>query len=102
MTGDDAHDIALLKDPNYNIQLTTKYVADAQGACGSGDMKCMAAYHNGGPAAILPSKDCDPPARRYECLYDNREHTIRNTGYDVTRDYVQKQAAVYSSIKSKK
>ena len=47
----------------------------------------LAAY-NGGPGAVLSSRDC-PGKKRWECEWDNPEHTVRNTGFAETRNYIK-------------
>jgi hypothetical protein len=63
-------------------------------------VNAIAAY-NGGPGAIDPSIDCAPDnplppttscaggvVRRWECPWDNKEHTDQNEGFQETRNYV--------------
>ena len=45
--------------------------------------------YNAGPNALKPSMDC-PGLLRFECEWDNPEHTIPNTGYAETRAYGKK------------
>jgi len=63
------------------------------------DIRHVAAAYNGGPGDCAPSSDCKnnvgcdqkfPEMRRWECLWDNVEHSVCNTGYDETREYVRR------------
>lgn len=74
-----------LKDPNYNMDLGVKYYAQLKREF-TEDRLVFAAY-NGGPGANGPSRDC-PGLRRWECEWDNPEHTRANVGYRETRRYV--------------
>lgn len=53
----------------------------------------LAAY-NGGERAVQPSEHCKG-LRKWECGWDNAEHTIPNTGYQETREYVQSILSKY-------
>ncbi len=77
---------AALQDPQIGIPAGAAYYAARLRECG-GNENCAAAGYNGGPAANYPSRDCDGMTR-YQCPFDNRAHTIRNTGYEPTRNYV--------------
>ncbi|MEK7150748.1 MAG: transglycosylase SLT domain-containing protein [Patescibacteria group bacterium] len=84
----DAQIAQRLQDPDYNIQLGTKYYGRLLNQYG-GDKDLASAAYNGGPGANLPSRNC-PGQRRWQCGWDDDAHTIPNTGYQVTRDYVEK------------
>jgi len=77
---------AALRDPQVGIPAGAVYYASRLREC-RGNEACAAAAYNGGPAANSPSRDCDGMTR-YQCPFDNRDHTIRNTGYEPTRNYV--------------
>lgn len=81
----------LLIDPDKNIELGSMYYAKLLERYKDSDL-ATAAY-NGGPGANEPSKDC-PGLRRWQCEWDNPEHTIPNTGYKETRDYVENVKAI--------
>ena len=85
-----------LKDPDYNIKIGTAYLNDLA-AKYSGDLDKVIAAYNGGPGANGPSRDC-PGSLRWQCQFDNPAHTITNTGYAVTRNYVVKVNQYYSQI----
>jgi len=88
-----------LLDPNYNIALGVQIYNDLFQRFGGDETKVFAAY-NGGPGALLPSRDC-PGLARYQCVWDSpgchntgRTDCTPNTGYIETRNYVQKVPAV--------
>lgn len=83
----DAEIIAALQNPETNIRVGTKYYAGLLQKYG--DPTLAAAGYNGGPGANLPSRNC-AGQRRWQCGWDNNEHSIPNEGYLVTRGYVQK------------
>lgn len=85
-----------LKNPDYNIKIGTAYLQDLA-AKYNGDLNKVIAAYNGGPGANGPSRDC-PGSLRWQCQYDNTAHTIANTGYAVTRNYVVKVNQYYSQI----
>jgi soluble lytic murein transglycosylase-like protein len=76
----------LMSDPNYNINLGTKYYSDLSTQYNGNTDLAHAAY-NGGPVANNPSVNC-PGLKRWQCEYDNNAHTVANTGYAPTRTYV--------------
>lgn len=74
----------------------------AGGTCGS-QIRNIAAGYNGGVTACQQSSDCrgdascdDGAVRKWECLYDNPEHTACNTGFDETRTYAPRVLACYN------
>lgn len=79
---------AALQDPRVGIPAGAAEYARLLQACG-GSNDCAAAGYNGGPGANLPSRDCGNGVTRYQCEFDNPDHTIRNTGYQPTRNYVR-------------
>ncbi len=85
-----------LKNPDYNIKIGTAYLEDLA-AKYNGDLNKVIAAYNGGPGANGPSRDC-PGSLRWQCGWDNQAHTVPNTGYAVTRDYVVKVNQYYSQI----
>lgn len=85
-----------LKDPNYNIKIGTAYLNDLA-AKYNGDLDKVIAAYNGGPGANGPSRDC-PGSMRWQCGWDNQAHTVPNTGYAVTRNYVVKVNQYYSQL----
>ncbi len=85
-----------LKDPSYNIQIGTAYLQDLA-AKYNGDLNKVIAGYNGGPGANGPSRDC-PGSLRWQCGWDDQAHTVPNTGYAVTRNYVVKVNQYYSQI----
>lgn len=86
----------LRDDDDYNIALGAKIYKDLYTNYSGDETKVFAAY-NGGPGANNPSRDC-PGMMRWQCEWDNPEHTIPNTGYIETRNYVQKVAAVAEAL----
>jgi len=75
----------LTSDPNYNINLGTKYYSDLTTRY-NGDTTLAHAAYNGGPMANNPSVNC-PNQARWQCEWDNNAHTVANTGYAPTRAY---------------
>jgi len=88
----DAEVRAKLLNPTYNMQLGTKLYSNLYSQY-NGDLTKVYAAYNGGPGANLPSTNC-PGQMRWQCLWDNNEHTIPNTGYAETRNYVSNVNAV--------
>lgn len=76
-----------LKDPAFNIDFGTKYYSELEKKYK--DSILASAAYNGGFKANAPSRDCSG-AVRWQCEWDNKAHTIPNTGYAGTRKYVQK------------
>lgn len=85
-----------LKDPTYNIQLGVKNYANLYKEYGGDVTKALAAY-NGGRGANAPSENC-PGKTKWECEWDNDEHTDANEGYAETRNYVVNIQAAASQI----
>ncbi len=96
-----------LTDPAHAEQvicLGAEYIrALSQGTCG-GSVRTLAAGYNGGAGACQPSRDCagttscgGGATERWECLYDDGNHTTCNTGYDETRDYATKVQYCYQN-----
>lgn len=100
-----------LKQPtnaNTSICIAAEFMgALTQTSCGSSP-RGVAAGYNGGSGACQNSSDCATetscaggPVKKWECLYDNPEHTICNdtrpTNYDETRDYVIKVLYCYNN-----
>ncbi len=86
-----------LRDNNdYNISLGAKIYSDLYTTYGGNEEKVFAGY-NGGPGANLPSRDC-PGQVRWQCVWDDAAHTVPNTGYTETRNYVKKVAAVSDKL----
>jgi len=76
----------LLNDNAYNMTIGAQYYARQLASFG-GDTRLALAAYNGGPGANSASRDC-PGRRRWECEWDNAAHTVENTGYRETRNYV--------------
>ncbi len=77
-----------------SICIAAEYIKALSSQCST--TKDIIATYNGGNACGL-SQDCKGETscqggsvRRWECLYDNPEHTLCNTGFNETRDYVRK------------
>ena len=85
-----------LKDPSYNMQLGVKLYSQDY-ARYNGDLTLVSAAYNGGRGANEPSRDC-PGLRKWECPWDNPEHTVPNTGYIETRNYVVNVNNTYEKI----
>ncbi len=98
-----------LKDnPTLSICIAAEYMrALTQTSCG-GTPRNIAAGYNGGSGACQQSSDCagetscaGDPVKRWECLYDNPQHTvcndIRPSSYDETRDYAVKVLYCYNN-----
>jgi len=84
-----------LKVPSYNLDVGTKYYASLLEKY-KGDETLASAAFNGGPGANGKSLHC-PGIRRWQCEYDQLgcyktgvTGCTPNTGYRVTREYVQK------------
>lgn len=85
----------LRDDPNYNVDVGTHYYSDLYRKYGSHDL--AAAAYNGGPMANKPSVNC-PGSYRWQCEWDNNEHTLPNEGYRETRNYVRNINSVYAGL----
>ena len=83
----DAQISEKLKNPEYNIELGTKHLAGLLQK--HKDPALAHAIYNGGPMAGVPSRDC-PGLKAWQCAWDNKTHTVPNTGYAGTRKYVPK------------
>ena len=100
----------LLKNPQYNINIGTKYYADLLNKYK--DPVLAHAAYNGGPVANNPSVNC-PGLRRWQCLWDesgcyntSKTDCLQNErtdhpGYGPTRRYIENIDKVYSSLVSK-
>ena len=85
------------------VCLGAQYIKSlSSGVCGA-SIRNIAAGYNGGAGACGPSRDCASEkscdggiVRRWECLYDNVQHTICNTRYDETKAYAPKVIACYN------
>lgn len=92
--------------------MTSQYAsAISNGSCYGGQIRDMAAGYNGGGGcdpsasndnALATSVSCagtadcsNRPTLRYECLWNNEAHTVCNTTFNQTRDYVAKFNACY-------
>ena len=84
--------------PEESVCIAAAYIKSlAGGTCGT-DVRNIAAGYNGGAAGACAAsvscageKDCsNDPMRKWECLYDDSQHTICNSGYNETRDYATK------------
>lgn len=101
----DAQVTEYLKNPTNNIELGVDYMAqssdyvDAQMRAHperfDADRKndYMAAYYNGGPAALEASNDCGSSMTKYEC-------GINPGGYTETQTYVEKMNTYVNSVDS--
>ena len=89
----------LLTDHVYNVKLGTAYLKNLS-AKYDGDLNKIIAAYNGGPKANKASRDCSNSSR-WQCEWDNKAHTIPNTGYNETRNYVTKVNQYYDKLKSK-
>src|SRR3989344_23950 len=86
-----------------SVCLAAKYINSLTGTCGT-SARNLAAGYNGGIDACNKSVDCagetscdGSPTRKWECLYDDKAHTIcnkdrPNTSYAETRLYAPKVA----------
>jgi soluble lytic murein transglycosylase-like protein len=104
-------DAAWLTNPanaSVSICIAAEFIrAMAQTQCGS-DPHHLAAGYNGGPAGACGiSTDCageqsctGGAKKRWECLYNNPQHTSCNTGpnsYEQTRNYVSSVYYCYNA-----
>jgi len=92
-----------LKNPN-NMQasacIAKNYLIDLKSAQNAGGQwrNAFAAYNGGEAGALGISQDCQNDVSclngnnvlRWECPWDNPEHTTPNTGYNESRNYVKK------------
>lgn len=76
----------LLTDNQYNMDLGAQYFKQMLNLYG-GDIRLATAAYNGGPVANEASVDC-PGLRKWECEWDDKDHTKPNEGYIQTRNYV--------------
>lgn len=98
----------LKSNPELSICIAAEYMkALTQTSCGS-TPRGVAAGYNGGSGACAKSRDCSGetscaggPVQRWECLYDNTQHTVCNdsrpNNYDETRDYAIKVLYCYNN-----
>ena len=94
-------------DPNRSLELGTHYYADQLAKNGGNDNLAAAGY-NGGPAANNGSVCCAGETssnggtkRKWECEWDCTSAGVRtasNTGYQVTRNYVDRVNAFESAL----
>lgn len=85
-----------LEDPTYNIQLGTRLYANLYEQY-NGDLPKVYAAYNGGPTANEPSENCAGQLK-WQCAWDDSAHTVPNTGYAETRNYVRNVELVRCSI----
>ncbi len=97
-----------LKDnPVLSICIAAEYIkAISQSACGS-SVRNIAAGYNGGEGAngacglsvsCSGEASCDSsPKKKWECLYDNPQQNVCNTGFAETRDYATKVLYCYNN-----
>ncbi|PIR42098.1 MAG: hypothetical protein COV30_00130 [Candidatus Yanofskybacteria bacterium CG10_big_fil_rev_8_21_14_0_10_37_15] len=95
-----------LKDnPELSICIAAEYIKSLSGtSCGNTPRNIAAGYNGGAAGACGNSVDCagetscdGSPVKRWECLYDDSEHNVCNTGYDETRDYATKVIYCYNN-----
>lgn len=93
-----------------SICIAAEYVrALSQTSCGS-NIRNLAAGYNGGSGACNQSVSCTgetscdgTPVKKWECLYDDKEHQVCNGGtdpmggYNQTRDYATKVLYCYNN-----
>lgn len=96
-----------------SICIGAKYLKSlADGTCGANgkQIRNIAAGYNGGALACQKSGNCrndkscdgDNPVLKWECLYDDDEHTVCNgagnkKGFDETRGYAPKVSSCYNA-----
>jgi len=101
---EDITGIWLKSHPEESICIAAAYIRGLdQSACG-GSVRTLAAGYNGGGGACDPSQVCvgetscdGGSVQRWECLYDDKEPSVCNTGYAETRDYATKVLYCYSN-----
>ena len=92
------------ENANASICIAAEFMkALTQTSCGSTPRGVSAGY-NGGSGACNNSVDCagetscaGGPVKRWECWYDNPQHTRCNDGYNETRDYATKVLYCYNN-----
>lgn len=77
----------LLNDNAYNIKLGVLIYKDAYEKY-DGNRDLIYAAYNGGFGANDSSNDC-PGKLKWQCEWDDSLHTVPNTGYEETRNYVE-------------
>ncbi|HVY68108.1 MAG TPA: lytic transglycosylase domain-containing protein, partial [Patescibacteria group bacterium] len=103
----NAIDQAWLTNPNNfaaSICIGAYYLQHlSQSGCGS-DVRSIAAGYNGGEAACQNSVDCASDTscaggsvKKWECAYDDPQHSTPNTGYQETRSYAPKVLGCYNA-----
>jgi hypothetical protein len=82
------------------ICIGAQYLKDLSSSC-SGILNIAAGY-NGGAKACAQSVDCTGTScdgtsamRAWECLFDDTQHTVPNTGYNESRNYAPKVLGCY-------
>jgi len=89
-----------LYDKQTNINCGTKLLSDYYKVVAaapyrrSDTLRQTIAAYNGGPGSVAVSGDCggtdacSQAVAKWECLWDDAQHTVPNTGYTETRTYV--------------
>ncbi len=80
-----------------SICIAARYLNSlASGQCGS-SVRNIAAGYNGGAGACDASVDCandrscsSETVKKWECVFDDAQHSVCNTGFNETRDYATK------------
>ncbi|MDD4607340.1 MAG: transglycosylase SLT domain-containing protein [Patescibacteria group bacterium] len=87
-----------LQNVTKGIEAGAKYISIlANDSRTKGNFNLVAAAYNGGIGADDPSNDC-PGMLRWQCGWDDPNHTIPNEGYKETRDYVCKTQGYLNMI----
>ncbi len=94
----DASIRTYLNTPSQNIEVGVKYYAKLYNQYGGDVTKTLAAY-NGGTVANESSEHCGGVAK-WQCEWDNIEHTQPNEGYKETRNYVANITAMTEMLKN--
>ena len=94
-----------LKNPanaEASVCITARFLRSLTlGGCGTFPLNIAAGY-NAGAEACQTSQNCQGESgctgakKKWECLYDDNDHQVCNTGYNETRDYVRKVSYCYT------
>lgn len=88
-----------LANPDVNMRLAVKNYANLYNENNRDEVKAIAGY-NGGRGALEASQNCEN-MMKWQCEWDNDAHTVRNAGYEETRNYLANVTAVRAKINAR-
>jgi hypothetical protein len=83
------------------VCIADNYINSLKGSCGNDWFYLVAGYNGGIDECRDMSRDCpdlqscggNGKMRKWECPWNDRNHTVANTGYIVTRNYAAEAKA---------